>query len=102
MTNTPTKLSAEEARRFAHFSLHNAVEAELACPTGECRAYQDCFTFRRWLAQGYVVKKGEKATRITTWIPIRKRDAEGQTLLASKRRKVAAVFCRHQVEEKKR
>jgi hypothetical protein len=32
---------AYNAKHFGHFSVHNAVKAELACDEGTCRAYED-------------------------------------------------------------
>lgn len=93
-------LDAEDARQFNHFSIHNAVQAQLACPEGTCEAYKDIFTFRRWKAQGYFVRKGEKGTRITTWIAKVTTDDEGNEKITGKRPKTAVVFCRHQVEKK--
>jgi hypothetical protein len=88
----------EDPRRFGYFSVHNAVKAELACDEGTCRAYEDIFTFARWRAQGFCVRKGEKGTRISTFIPIKRIDKEGDEKVVAKRRKTAVVFCRHQVE----
>ena len=62
------QMSATEALDFHHFSVHNAVQAQLACPEASCEAYRDIFTARRWRAQGYAVRKGEQGTAITTWI----------------------------------
>lgn len=98
MSTRIQQLSPEEARRFEHFSVHNAVAAEAACPTLECRAYADIFTFRRWLAQGYVVKKGEQGTKVTTWIPHVESDGEEGRVARRTRPKTAVLFCRHQVE----
>ena len=93
-TEARNEMTAEEAREFAHFSVHNAVQAQLACPEQSCRAYEDIFTFRRWRAQGYAVRKGEKGTAVTTWVTIKgRRDEEPKT-----RPKRAVLFCRHQVE----
>lgn len=89
---------AEDARRFRHFSIHNAVAAELACDEGLCRAYKDIFTFGRWRAQGFSVAKGEKGTRITTLVPITTTDEHGNEVVVGKRPKTAVVFCRHQVK----
>lgn len=99
MSTDSDVLSAEEARRFNHFSIHNAVQAQLACPEGDCEAYKDIFTFKRWKAQGYFVRKGEKGTRITTWIATTKTDDEGNEVVTGKRPRTAVVFCRHQVEK---
>lgn len=92
--------AAEDARQFNHFSIHNAVQAQLACPEGTCEAYKDIFTFRRWKQQGFFVHKGEKGTRITTWIPKTITEEDGTKKIVGKRPKVAIVFCRHQVERK--
>lgn len=89
-----------EQNGFTHFSIHNAVAAELGCETAECRAYVDIFTFKRWLAQGYLVKKGEHGTQITTWIPISKKQDDGTKKIVGKKPRTVTVFCRHQVEPK--
>lgn len=93
------QMNPEDARNFAHFSVHNAVQAQMACPEGACEAYRDIFTFRRWRAQGYVVRKGEHGTTVTTWIPITKRNADpGEATQVKRSPKRAVLFCRHQVE----
>ena len=91
-------IKADDPRRFGHFSIHNAVKAELACLEGTCRAYQDIFTFARWRAQGFCVSKGQKGTPITTFVSIKKTDDQGQEVEVGKRMKTAVVFCRHQVQ----
>jgi hypothetical protein len=88
------EMSAHEARTFPHFSVHNAVQAQLACPEGTCQAYQDIFTYRRWRAQGYAVRKGQKGTAVTTWITTQDPREEKP----KSRPKRAVLFCRHQVE----
>ena len=99
MATSEKQLSSEDARSFEHFSVHNAVQAQMACPEGSCEAYRDIFTFRRWRAQGYVVRKGEHGTTITTWIPTSTRNkTEGEEQPTRRRPKRAVVFCRHQVE----
>jgi hypothetical protein len=95
------EMTAEEARMFRRFSVHNAVQAQMACPESTCEAYRDIFTFRRWRAQGYRVRKGEKGTAVITWIttasPDRDREADGEAK-PIRRPKRAVLFCRHQVE----
>lgn len=76
MATNAQQMNPEEAQHFAHFSVHNAVMAQMACPAGSCEAYRDIYTFRRWRAQGYVVLKGEHGTTVTTWVPIAKRNAD--------------------------
>lgn len=100
MSTRIQQLSPEEARRFDHFSVHNAVAAEAACPTLECRAYADIFTFGRWLAQGYVVKKGEQGTKVTTWIPMPEPDDGERGVARRTRSKTAILYCRHQVKRR--
>jgi antirestriction protein ArdC len=91
------EMTAEEARSFRHFSVHNAVQAQLACEEGTCEAYVDIFTYRRWRAQGYRVRKGEKGTAVTTWITTEARRGDEETKRV-RRPKRAVLFCRHQVE----
>jgi antirestriction protein ArdC len=93
MATTTENMSAEDARTFEHFSVHNAVQAQLACPQASCEAYTDIFTYRRWRAQGYAVRKGENGTVVTTWITTRGR-GDGEP---KRRPKRAVLFCRHQV-----
>ena len=102
MSSTAQQMTAGEARDFGHFSVHNAVQAQMACPEGSCEAYSDIFTFRRWRAQGFVVRKGENGTTVTTWIPVTKTDEHGSTTVTRQRPRRAVVFCRHQVEKKTR
>lgn len=64
-----------------------------------CEAYVDWFTYDRWQAQGFQVQKGEKATKISTYRPIEKKNKEGKKEKFSIPSK-SNVFCRCQVEEK--
>jgi hypothetical protein len=66
-------------------------------PEASCEAYRDIFTRRRWRAQGYLVRKGEQGTTITTWIVIPSRDEDGGAKPARHPKRIF-VFCRHQVE----
>ena len=97
MSISTNHMSAAEALDFHHFSVHNAVQAQLACPEASCEAYKDIFTRRRWHAQGYAIRDGEKGSAITTWIltPARDEDVGGKP---ARRPKGVFVFCRHQVE----
>ena len=90
------QMSASEALDFHHFSVHNALQAQLACPEASCEAYRDIFTRRRWRAQGYRVRKGEQGTVITTWIARPPADDDGEKPVRHPKR--VFVFCRHQVE----
>src|SRR2546425_12198569 len=89
------QISAEEARTFQHFSVHNAAQTQQACPEGTCQAYRDIFTYRRWRAQGYQVRRGEKRTAVTTWNAATRID-ENDEPTSVHRPKRTVPFCRHQ------
>ena len=99
----PEKVSAmtsEEARTFERYSAFNAatVKASLPLQGGMpcgCEPYQDVFTFKRWIAQGRVVRKGEHAVRISTYAPITDKET-GEII--GRRPWRSAVFCRHQTD----
>ena len=86
------KMTANEARSFNRYSAANAATVRVSLACG-CQPYQDVFTFRRWIALGQVVRKGEKAIKIPTVIET---EEDGET---RKVFKTSAVFCRHQVKE---
>ncbi|HYV02433.1 MAG TPA: ArdC-like ssDNA-binding domain-containing protein [Actinomycetota bacterium] len=96
MSSSTQQMSATEALDFHHFSVQNAVQAQLACPSASCEAYRDILTRRRWKALGFAVRKGEPGTTITTWITTTSpEDDVDQPIRHPKR---VFVFCRHQVE----
>lgn len=90
-------MDANTAKNFAHRSAANAaiVEGSFSC---ECEAYADIFTYDRWLAQGLVVIKGQKGTKIQTWKVILKENDEGEKVPVGRRPWTSTVFCRHQVQ----
>jgi antirestriction protein ArdC len=92
-------LTATEATSFDTFSLINAtiVSMEKTC---DCVPYQDVFTYNRWLAQGFQVKKGEHGIHIQTWKSIIKKDDNGESKVTGRFPKSSVVFCRCQVEKK--
>jgi hypothetical protein len=50
VSTSTNQMSATEALDFRHFSVRNAVQAQLACPEAYCEAYRDILTRRRWRA----------------------------------------------------
>ncbi|MGH2658917.1 MAG: ArdC-like ssDNA-binding domain-containing protein, partial [Actinomycetota bacterium] len=66
-------------------------------PEAACEAYKDIVTRRRWQAQGYAIREGEKGTAITTWIMTPSRDDDGDEKPVRRPKRVL-VFCCHQVE----
>ena len=93
------KMTSTEAQTFDRFSVMNTMIAESNPCT--CEAYKDIFTYRRWQAIGYQVRKGEHGKRITTWITMRKKDkVTGIETVTGKRPNASTVFCRCQVDPK--
>ena len=97
-----TLMTAEQATTFERLSQANmmiltAIAHSKGC---NCAPYTDWFTYNRWLAQGFQVKKGEHGTKITTWIPMTKKDPEtGENQDIGVKPRTTTVFCRHQVKE---
>lgn len=91
------RMTAEQATTFEHESAQSAatVAEQLEC---DCEPYTDVFTFNRWKAQGFSVRKGEKAHRVTGYVPKVEKDAttgeERKRLIP----RVNCVFCRCQVD----
>jgi hypothetical protein len=96
------KMTAKEAREFEMYSEKNAsiVEDAAADRGCECVAYESIFTFNRWIAQGRVVIKGQKATFIE--IPnfreiVDEKTGEKKKIRIGTRR--VAVFCKCQTKK---
>lgn len=64
------------------------VEAEAYSPK------TNCLTLRQWNAQGYKVKKGERALKSFTFV-----EDEGESKDKKRWRKSVFLFCRAQVEK---
>ena len=87
-------MTSDEARTFERYSAFNAATVKASLPCG-CEPYEDVFTFKRWIAQGLVVRKGEHAVRISTYAPITDKET-GEII--GRRPWRSAVFCRHQTD----
>ena len=87
-------MTREEAVRFERYSVANAVAVKSGLSCG-CEPYEDVFTFKRWIALGQVVRRGEKAIKIPTIIHTEDKDTGERRRLFH----TSAVFCRHQVKE---
>ena len=77
------------------------LQEQLTC---SCLPYEDVKTFKQWAAEGLAVKKGEKAIRLHAHIETTKKDQETgkeEAIHFTKQFK-ACVFCRCQVEERKK
>ncbi|MFH1485876.1 MAG: hypothetical protein ABIH46_07390 [Chloroflexota bacterium] len=68
-------------------------------PDCQCEPYRDWYTFRRWLAQGYVVRRGEHGVKLPAIISVEDEDDEGEVRMRT-RPGVTVVMCRCQVVPK--
>lgn len=92
-------MTAEQAKEFSTYSARNAAIVAMAFEQCGCSAYEDVFTFARWKAQGYQVRKGEHGVKISTYAPITRKDPEtGADAVVGTRPWTSTVFCRCQVD----
>jgi hypothetical protein len=61
-----------------------------------CKAYQDIYTYNRWLAQGYQVQRGQRALRLPLIKEVEE-VKEGEAVKTKKVMGMSFVFCRCQV-----
>jgi len=94
------KMTAESAVRFERYSAINSLIVRKSLECG-CKPYEDVFTFRRWIAQGFVVQKGQKSIKLALVRTDSKEDEETGEIKTVRRLGSSAVFCRHQVTELK-
>ena len=66
-----------------------------------CQAYEKVFTFNRWKAQGFSVKRGEKSISLPLVRNVESEDEETGEVKTHKLLASSHVFCRCQVEEAK-
>jgi antirestriction protein ArdC len=97
------KLTADTARVFGHVSqAHIALIAQAAAERGcTCKAYEDWFTYPRWRAQGYQVRKGEHGVPLITFGEFEDEEEEITDDQAHGRKRRpwhTRVFCRCQVD----
>lgn len=105
---TRPPMTAEAAVRFEHYSAPNAtiaaatLRAAGACK-GYCEPYADIYTYARWQAQGFQVRKGQHGARLSIMINV---DVKVDNSIEEREpvRKVwhTTVFCRCQVDEAQR
>lgn len=90
-------MTATEARTFHHMSIANMVQVKSALRCA-CDPYQDVFTFNRWRAQGFSVRRGEHGIRIATISVHAMEDKQTGEMRQVRRPWTSYVFCRCQVE----
>jgi len=98
-------MTAEQAATFDRKSgVSAAILAMAAAERGcGCEAYRDWFTYRRWQAQGYQVRRGEHGVKLLTYAEVKvKADGgdgdDGATTTTQRRPVATTVFCRCQVD----
>ncbi len=96
-----TKMTADDAQRFDSYSVANAVKVTSNLSCG-CQPYVDVFTFRRWLAQGFAVQRGQHAIKIPVVKMIEREDRETGEKTTRRILGSGAVFCRCQVAPARR
>ncbi len=105
-TRKPARFATpDQARSFDRQSWHNAAMAaqvlvDRGTCKGECVPYQDIFTYERWRAQGFQVKRGEHGVKLSVLVHRTREDDDGNTVDYSVPQ-TTAVFCRCQVDSKK-
>jgi len=87
------QMSEAEAKQFSRISEANINLCLHHFDCG-CSPYTDLYTYKRWKAQGYHVKKGEHGLRLPLVKTLDNEIGEPVEKLFCR----SVVFCRHQVE----
>ena len=101
MATITRSFTPETARRFERYSVANAVAIKQSLPCG-CEPYVDVFTYRRWKAQGFQVRRGEKAIRLPLIYRRTETDPDSGRERTTQRVGRSAVFCRCQVRARRK
>ena len=79
----------------------DAVKARFPAWADQCQPYVNVLTLKAWNQRGYRVKKGEKAIRVFTKVPVTEKDATtGVEKIVGSRPARAYVFALPQVDKK--
>jgi hypothetical protein len=93
----PEPFTPETAKHFGRFSILNAATVIEGRPCG-CEPYRDVFTYNRWRAQGFQVRKGEKSLRLPVIITVTVKNEAENTEESRRIGRNVPVFCRCQVD----
>lgn len=102
---TRPPMTAEAATTFDRYSAPNAAIAATTLRTagacrGGCEPYSDIFTYERWKAQGYQVRRGQHGARLSILINCDKKiDDSIEEREPVQKVWHTTVFCRCQVDE---
>ena len=97
-TVTKQAMTPQEAQSFQGMSIANSILVASHFRACGCQAYSDVFTFNRWLALGFVVRKGEKALKLPIVKHIERKDKDTGEITEGRILGASFVFCKHQVE----
>jgi antirestriction protein ArdC len=96
---TKAAISREEALTRARDgnatgNYHRIYEGfiEKGIPEDDILPRENVFTFNAWKALGRVVKKGEKGVKVTTWIPMTKKNDKGDKEEIGRKPRTTTVF----------
>ena len=96
--NSKPKMTKEQAVSFDRYSVTNATIAETTFDCG-CQAYERIFTYARWTALGFQVRRGEHGVKISTIKNVEKKNENGEIEMHQLFH-TSTVFCSHQVDPK--
>lgn len=86
-----------EATKFEQRSTTSYKIARACRQECDCEPYRDMYTYRRWQAQGFQVRRGEKAIRLPLVKYIARKEEESEEAVEVKILGQSYVFCRCQV-----
>lgn len=99
------RMTAREARTFVTYSERNAAIVAEAFEDCGCEAYINVYTYNRWKAQGYQVRKGESSTVVEVIVKasfkVQEKDEDGNDVELTKtygKKRMMPLFCKHQVD----
>jgi hypothetical protein len=91
-------MTADQARSFDSFSVGSTLMAQRALSCA-CAPYVDLFTYNRWLAQKFQVRKGSECIRLPLVKNVEELDDGGEVVKSRRILGTSRLFCRCQVDE---
>lgn len=73
--------------------------AEKGISKADIKPRENVFTFHAWKALGRSVKKGEHGVKVCTWVPMTKKDDNGQAQPIGRKPRMTTVFHVSQTEQ---
>lgn len=104
MTTTMQTEALERATQGASAANLPTIYEEFTArgiPEDDIEPRVNILTYHAWRALGRVVKRGEKGVRVLTWVPMTKKNSEGEAEPIGKKPRAATVFHISQTTELK-